>query len=201
MFGLVVDGLVKKENDCNQASESFGLDFGFGFDLVLDSVLVFVWSGLVWYRFGLPSGSGFVWSIGFSIGLSGKRSTQESQNYPKKGSQNPASGPPRRAPGTLRSAKNEAWDRFGKALKKEVAPNALRNDLFARFWRFLGPPWGPKNHPKSTFSQKSRPREGSFIDPCCKRRFSRFFFRFLLDFGPEIDVFCGVFSPPLARFS
>jgi len=148
VFGLVVDGLVKKENDCNQASESFGLDFGFGFDLVLDSVLVFVWSGLVWYRFGLPSGSGFVWSIGFSIGLSGKRSTQESQNYPKKGSQNPASGPPRRAPGTLRSAKNEAWDRFGKALKKEVAPNAPHNTDFGRPGPILGHPWDAKSYPK-----------------------------------------------------
>ena len=152
MFGLVVDGLVKKENDCNQASESFGLDFGFGFDLVLDSVLVFVWSGLVWYRFGLPSGSGFVWSIGFSIGLSGKRSTQESQYYPKKGSQNRFSGPPRRAPGILQRAKNEAWECFGKALKKEVAPNAPRNYLFARFLRFLGHPWDRPNHPKSIFS-------------------------------------------------
>ena len=129
MFGLVVDGLVKKENDCNQASESFGLSFGFGTGLVLDAVLFFIWLGLVWYRFGLPSGSGFVWSIGFSIGLSGKRSTQESQNYPKKDCQNPASGPPRQAPGTLRSANHEAWDRFGKALQKEVAPNALRNYL------------------------------------------------------------------------
>ena len=40
---------------------------------------------------------------------------------------------------------------------------------------FLGPPWEPKNHQKSIFSQKSRPRERFFIDFCCECRFPRFF--------------------------
>ena len=51
------------------------------------------------------------------------------------------------------------------------------------FSDFLGPPWEAKNHQKSTFSQKSRPRERFFIDFCCERRFPRFFDRFLVDFG------------------
>ena len=51
------------------------------------------------------------------------------------------------------------------------------------FSDFLGPPWEAKNHQKSTFSQKSRPRERFFIDFCSERRFPRFFDGFLLDFG------------------
>ena len=43
------------------------------------------------------------------------------------------------------------------------------------FDTFLGPPGEAKNHQKSTFSPKSRPRERFFIDFCSEWRFSRFF--------------------------
>ena len=51
------------------------------------------------------------------------------------------------------------------------------------FGDFLGPPGEAKNHQKSTFSQKSRPRERFFIDFCSECRFPRFFTSFLFDFG------------------
>ena len=40
---------------------------------------------------------------------------------------------------------------------------------------FLGPPGEPKNHKKSTFPSKKRPRQRFFIDFCCECRFPRFF--------------------------
>ena len=43
------------------------------------------------------------------------------------------------------------------------------------FDTFLGPPGEAKNHQKSTFSQKSRPRKRFFIDFCRECRFPRFF--------------------------
>ena len=84
-----------------------------GLGLILGLVLDLAW-------FGLGFGLSFVLVLGLvSFGLVLVLVWLLSQD------QNPASGPPRQAPGTLRSANHEAWSRFGKALQKEVAPNAL----------------------------------------------------------------------------
>ena len=68
------------------------------------------------------------------------------------------------------------------------------------FSDFLGPPWEAKNHQKSTFSQKSRPRERFFIDFCCECRFPRFFDWFLVDFGWKINEKKLVFFKPSSQF-
>ena len=58
-------------------------------------------------------------------------------------------------------------------------PRPKGSELLVDFGAFLGSPCEPKNHQKSTFSPKSRPRERFFIDFCCECRFSRF----QVDFG------------------
>ena len=68
-------------------------------------------------------------------------------------------------------------------MAQDGAHERLPSMIVHPFSDFLGPPWEAKNHQKSTFSQKSRPRERFFIDFCSERRFPRFFDGFLVEFG------------------
>ena len=82
-------------------------------------------------------------------------------------------------PGGARMHQKWSQNREKCAESPKVATRWLPRPLYPEglvdFQQFLGPPWEPKNHQKSTFSQKSRPRKRFFIDFCCECRFPRFF--------------------------
>ena len=114
------------------------------------------------FDFDVPAGLDFVFSLGFSIVFSKTiitiipelsrqkvpkiepRGFQDSSRRPfgepkmtlLTGSEHEAKsslGASKTSPGNPPESQNQAWERFGKALTKEVAPNAPRNYLFARF--------------------------------------------------------------------
>ena len=99
------------------------------------------------FDFDVPAGLDFVFSLGFSIVFSKtiitiipELSPQKVPKIEPRGFQDSSRRPFGEPKMTLLTgsgnppeSQNQAWERFGKALTKEVAPNASHNYLFARF--------------------------------------------------------------------